>query len=300
MSAGHAHHAPPSRARDNRRRLTWVLGLTATFLVAEVVGGLLTGSLALLADAGHMLTDVGGVAFALLGMKFADRPATPQRTYGFHRAEILAALLNALVLIGLSLYICVEAYQRFRAPPEVASLPMLGVAVLGLGVNVAGVFLLRAGASDSLNMKGAYFEVLSDGLASLGVILAALLMWLKGWYWADPVISAAIGLFILPRTWRLLREVVGILLEGTPTDVNLAALREGLLGVPGFVGVHDLHVWALTSGHNAMSVHVVRAAGVEADALLSAVRARVTQGFKVAHLTVQVEPQGFVEGEMHL
>jgi cobalt-zinc-cadmium efflux system protein len=296
MSHGHANE----RSRDNQRKLRLVLVLTAVYFVAEVVGGLWTGSLALLADAGHMLTDVAGVALALMGMKFAERPATPERTYGYHRAEILAALANAVVLIGISVYILYEAYLRLREPPTVASVEMLGVALVGLGVNVASVFILRAGSSESLNMKGAYFEVLSDLLASVGVILAAGIMWATGWYYADPLISAAIGVFILPRTWKLLREAVGVLLEGTPADVNLAALREAIAGVAGVDGVHDLHVWSLTSGVNAMSVHVVRAGTTPHDDILRAVQARVTSDFKVGHLTVQVESRGCEADEVHL
>ncbi|HVQ39764.1 MAG TPA: cation diffusion facilitator family transporter, partial [Pyrinomonadaceae bacterium] len=254
---GHGHtHTPAGR---NKQRLAIVLALTTTYLVAEVVGGLLTGSLALLADAGHMLTDVAGLCLALMAIQFAERPATPERTYGFYRVEILAALANALVLIGISIYILYEAYHRFRNPPEVQSKAMLAVASVGLLINLVGIYLLRAASKESLNMKGAYYEVFSDLLTSIGVIAAALVMLTTGWYYADPLISAGIGLFILPRTWMLLRDAVGVLLEGTPTDVNLAALREAIGNVAGVASVHDLHVWSLTSGVNAMSVHTVLA-----------------------------------------
>ncbi|MCY1017877.1 cation diffusion facilitator family transporter [Pyxidicoccus sp. MSG2] len=296
MSHGHAHE----RTTDNQRRLRLVLILTTLYLAAEVVGGLWTGSLALLADAGHMLTDAGGIALALMGMKFAARPATPERTYGFHRAEILAALTNAVVLIGISLYVVYEAWVRFRSPPTVASAEMVGVAALGLVVNIAGLLILRGGTTESLNMKGAYFEVLSDLLASLAVLLAGAVMWVTGWYSADPLISAAIGLFILPRTWRLLREAVGVLLEGTPATVNLMALREAIQAVPGVESVHDLHVWSLTSGVNAMSVHVVRRDASLSDEVLHAVQTCVRSGFEVAHLTVQVEARGCEATEVHL
>ena len=295
---GHGHsHTPASK---NKKRLAMVLGLTTAYLIAEVVGGLLTHSLALLADAGHMLTDVAGLGLALLAIQFAERPATPERTYGFYRVEILAALTNAVVLIGISVYILYEAYQRFRNPPEVQSGAMLGVAAVGLVVNIVGIYLLRAASEESLNMKGAYFEVMSDMLTSIGVIAAALIMLTTGWYYADPLISAGIGIFILPRTWLLLRDAVGVLLEGTPTDVNLATLREAIGSVNGVAEVHDLHVWSLTSGVNAMSVHTVLADHGLHDEVLAAVQRKVTSEFKIAHATVQVECKGCSLYETHL
>jgi cobalt-zinc-cadmium efflux system protein len=269
-------------------------------MIAEVVGGLLTHSLALLADAGHMLTDVAGIGLALLAIQFAERPATPERTYGFYRVEILAALINAVVLIGISAYILYEAYQRFRNPQPVQSGPMLGVAAVGLVVNLIGIRLLRAASEESLNMKGAYFEVLSDMLTSVGVIVAAIIMLTTGWSYADPIISAGIGLFILPRTWMLLKDAVGVLLEGTPSDVNVASLRESIVSVPGVASVHDLHVWSLTSGVNAMSVHAVLADHALHDEVLAAVQQRVTHDFKIAHATVQVECKGCAAFETHL
>ena len=292
-------NSPTTAAGRNKRRLLLVFGLTGAYLVAEVVGGLVTRSLALLADAGHMLTDVGGLGFALLAIRLAERPATPERTYGYYRAEILAALTNAVVLIGVSLYILLEAFQRFRNPPEVASRGMLVVAMIGMAVNIAGMLILRSGAGESLNMKGAYFEVLSDLLTSVGVIIAGLIMLVTGWYYADPIISAAIGLFILPRTWVLLREAVGVLLEGVPADVNLEEVRRAIAEIPGVTGVHDLHVWALTSGTNALSAHVVAADGASHADLLNAVHQRVVR-LGIAHTTVQVEPVGWERAETHL
>jgi cobalt-zinc-cadmium efflux system protein len=295
---GHGHsHTPASK---NKKRLVIVLALTTTYLVAEVVGGLLTGSLALLADAGHMLTDVAGLGLALLAIQFAERPATPERTYGFYRVEILAALINAVVLLGISAYILYEAYQRFRNPPEVQSQAMLAVASVGLLINLVGIYLLRAASKESLNMKGAYYEVFFDLLTSIGVIAAALIMLTTGWYYADPLISAGIGLFILPRTWLLLRNAVGVLLEGTPTDVNLTALREAIGNVEGVSSVHDLHVWSLTSGVNAMSVHAVLGDHALHDEVLASVQRKVTSEFKIAHATVQVECQGCAAYETHL
>ena len=303
MSAGgHARTEAPgdvTAAARHQRRLTMVLVLTATYLVVEVVGGLLTGSLALLADAGHMLTDVAGVALALVAIRFAARPATPERTYGFYRAEILAALANAVVLIAISFYILYEAWLRFRNPPTVESGAMLWVAGVGLVVNLVSMRLLRSASNESLNMKGAYFEVLSDMLTSIGVIIAGVIMLTTGWYYADPLVSAGIGLFILPRTWKLLREAVGVLLEGTPADVNLAALRATMADVPGVMGVHDLHVWSLTSGTNALSAHVVMAPGAIHTDVLRAVHAAVTTSHPIAHATLQVEPPEWDAGVIH-
>lgn len=294
---GHEHAV--SAASTSKRRLGIVLALTTTYLAVEVVGGLITGSLALLADAGHMLTDVGGLALALLAIRFAERPATPERTYGFYRVEILAALANAVVLIGISVYILVEAYGRFRHPPKIAGGPMLGVAAVGLVVNVAGVLILRGSASGSLNLKGAYFEVISDMLASVAVIIAAVIMWTTGWFYADPILSAGIGLFILPRTWKLLQEAVGVLLEGTPSDVNLTALREAAVAIPGIVGIHDLHVWCLTSGVNAMSAHAVIEDGAAHEQVLVGLRACMQSTFKIAHVTIQVESRACAGNETH-
>lgn len=295
---GHGH--APSAAGGNKRGLAIVFGLTAAYLIVEVVGGLMTGSLALLADAGHMLTDVAGLGLALMAIRFAERPATPERTYGYYRVEILAALTNAVVLIGISLYILYEAWERFRNPPEVESGTMLIVAAVGLAINIVGIFILRKGSKESLNMKGAYFEVLSDMLTSVGVIIAGVIMLTTGWYYADPLISAGIGLFILPRTWVLMREAVGIVLEGTPSDVNLTAIREAVGRLPGVSDMHDLHVWTLTSGVNAMSAHVVVVDAAMHGEALSAVHDVITKQFPIAHVTVQIERAGWRECEAHL
>jgi len=296
MGHGHSHTA----AGANKRRLAIVFALTTAYLIAEVIGGLMTHSLALLADAGHMLTDVAGLGLALLAIRFAERPATPERTYGYYRVEILAALTNAVVLIGISIYILYEAYERFRKPPQIESGTMLFVAAIGLVINIAGMLILRKGSQQSLNMKGAYFEVLSDMLTSVGVIVAAVIMLTTGWYYADPLISAGIGLFILPRTWMLLREAVGILPEGTPSGVNLAAIREVVGRLPGVKEMHDLHVWTLTSGMHAMSAHVVVVDTTVHDAVLTAVHDTITSNFDIAHVTVQIENSGWRECETHL
>lgn len=296
MGHGHGHSA----AGANKNRLTIVFGLTTTYLIVEVIGGLATGSLALLADAGHMLTDVAGLGLALMAIKFAERPATPERTYGYYRVEILAALTNAVILIGISLYILFEAWERFRNPPEVESKVMLLVAVVGLVINIVGIVVLRKGSKESLNMKGAYFEVLSDMLTSVGVLVAGAVMLTTGWYYADPLISAGIGLFILPRTWMLMRDAVSVLLEGTPSDVNLTAVRSFMVACPGVKEVHDLHVWTLTSGVNAMSAHVVVADPSNHARVLDTMHDALPKQFKIAHVTIQIEEEGWRECESHL
>lgn len=298
MGDSHGHAA--SAGSRNKKSLAIVFGLTSFYLIVEIVGGLWTGSLALLADAGHMLTDVAGVGLALLAIWFAEKPASQENTYGYYRVEILAALANAVVLILISLYILYEAYERFRNPPEVQSGAMIGVAAVGLIINLIGVNVLRSGSGESLNMKGAYFEVLSDMLTSIGVIVAGVIMLSTGWYYADPLISAGIGLFILPRTWSLLKEAVGVLIEGTPADVDMTKLRENLEKIEGVSGIHDLHVWSLTSGINAMSVHAVLTDDDEHDAVMRRVHEFCTTEFKIQHVTVQTECAGYAAHETHL
>lgn len=297
---GHGHTHEISASGRNKKPLMIVFCLTFFYLIVEIVGGLWTGSLALLADAGHMFTDVAGVGLALLAIWFAGKPASPDKTYGYYRVEILAALTNSVGLIFISLYILYEAYERFKNPPVVQSAGMLAVAAIGLAINVAGVFILRSGSKESLNMKGAYFEVLSDMLTSIGVIIAGILMLTTGWYYADPIISAGIGLFILPRTWTLLKDAVVVLLEATPYDVNVTSLRETLTKIQGVAEIHDLHVWSLTSGVNALSVHAVLADGAEHDDVLERVHNCCIHEFKIAHVTAQTEREGFACHETHL
>jgi len=287
------HSHIESGAGRNRERLRLALALTSAYFVTEVVAGWLTGSLALLADAGHMLTDVAGLGLALFAIHMGNRPATPERTYGYYRIEILAALANAVVLIGISIWVFFEAYERFRHPQAVATVPMLLVAVVGLGVNAASIWILRSAAAESLNLKGAYFEVLSDAISSIGVMAAAAVMWFTNWTYADPIVSAGIGLFILPRTITLLMEAVGVLLEGTPSDVNFGDVRAALGDISGVADVHDLHIWSLTSGVNALSVHVVARNGHDTADLLTRVNECAARRFQIGHVTVQVEPPGW-------
>jgi cobalt-zinc-cadmium efflux system protein len=279
---GHAHSA-------TRGRLTAVLALTFGFLLVEVGAGVLTGSLALLADAGHKLTDVAGLVLALLATKLAERPASPRRTFGYHRAEVLAALTNAFLLLGVAGYILAEAWNRWETPQDVPSRAVLLVASAGLLVNLVGAVLLQAGARNSLNLRGAYNEVVADALSSIGVIAGAVVMGFTGWQRVDTLVAVAIALFVLPRTWGLLRETLHVLLEGTPREVDLSALRTAMEDVPGVKTVHDLHVWTLTSGVHALSAHAILQDGATHGQVLGDLRTRVTAGFPITHVTVQLE-----------
>ncbi len=292
-----------SATAQHRRALKLTFALTFGYFLVEVAGGFLTNSLALLADAGHMLTDVFGLALALFASWIAMRPATPAKTFGYYRVEILAALTNAVVLFGISFYILYEAYRRFQEPPEVNSLPMLAVAVVGLGVNLYGIYNLRKGSGESLNVRGAFLEVVSDTLGSLGVIFAAVIMYLTGWYYADPIFSVLIGLFILPRTWSLLMEAINILLEGTPAHINLKAVEDAMRGVTDVASVHDLHVWTITSGIVSLSAHIVlvdSAAPLNEQAILESLNACLREQFKIEHTTIQIEQKGLEAQEMHI
>lgn len=281
----HTHSA----AAGHRNRLVGVFGLTFAVFVIEIVGGLISNSLALLADAGHMFTDVFGIGLALAAIGIAGRPATDSRTFGFLRFEILAAAVNAVLLFGVAAFVLFEAWQRLSDPPEVSSGLMLAVAVVGLGANAISLWVLRKAQGDSLNMRGAYLEVLGDLAGSAAVIVAALIISLTGWQQADAVASAVIGLLILPRTWGLLREAVDILLEATPKGVDLEAVRSHIVAAAGVVDVHDLHVWTITSGVNVVSAHVVLADGAEAPSVLDELCRCLSGDFDIEHSTFQLE-----------
>jgi cobalt-zinc-cadmium efflux system protein len=298
---GHSHGPSISAGGLHRKKLLIVLGLTSTVLVAELVGAAITGSLALLADAGHMFTDVAGILLAVLAVTFAARPATEERTFGYYRLEILAAVANAVLLFGVALYILWEAWQRWNTPPEIQGGLMLAFAAVGLVANLIGLLILRSGAKASLNIKGAYLEVLGDTLGSIAVIVAAVVIATTGWLRADVVASVAVALMILPRTWTLLREAVDVLLQATPKNVDLTAVREHILGIPGVTGAHDLHAWTLTSGLPVLSVHVVVADDVLADGgaprILDALAECLDEHFEVEHCTFQLEPAGHADHE---
>ncbi len=289
MHGGQGHGAAATAGARHKGRLAAALALTAGFMLVEVVAGLWTGSLALLADAAHMLTDAGGLALALLAIRFAERPATARSTYGFVRAEVLAALTNAVVLLFVTLFILYEAYGRFFDPPDVIAGPMFVVAIAGLAVNLASMKLLAAGSSESLNVKGAYFEVFADMLGSVGVLLAAAIVLTTGWELADPIVGAAIGLFIVPRTFVLLRQAVHILMEGAPPDIDVVRLERALQALDGVTAVHDLHVWTVTSGINAMSGHLVVADMADARRVLDEATDIVRREFGIGHTTIQIE-----------
>lgn len=296
---GHAHHHGErgvhshghSHGRGaNARQLTLALLLTTVFLVAEVVGGVLTQSLALISDAAHMFTDAAGLAIALAAVKMAERPADAKRTFGYARFEILAAAFNAVLLFLVALYILYEAYQRFVAPADVASLPMLAIATLGLVVNIICMRILDAGKDESLNVKGAYLEVWADMIGSLGVILAAAAIWLTGWNWIDPLVAVAIGLWVLPRTWSLLRESLNILLQGVPEGIAIADVESALRALPGLKDLHSLHVWALTSGRNVLSAHLEIGSEVtDPMAFRAQVESMLHDRFGLDHITIQLE-----------
>lgn len=292
---GHDHHHVPTAGHtssaQHRRPLAIALVITAAFLVVQTVTGLWTGSLALISDAGHMATDVLGLALALGAIHLAaSGAAAGDRTYGLHRLEILAALANSALLLGVAAYVVVEAALRLSAPPEVATLPVFVVGLLGLGANIAAYLLLREGAATSLNVRGAALEVLADLVGSVGVVLAAIVMWLTGWAWVDPVVGAGIGLFIVPRAWRLGRESLRILLQHAPAEVDLPAILEDLSSIEGVLDVHDLHVWTLTSNMHVLTAHVQTTDTADAHAVLDRAREMLEGAHGVHHATLQVEP----------
>jgi cobalt-zinc-cadmium efflux system protein len=266
--------------------------LIVAFLVVQIVVGVVTGSLALLSDAGHMATDALGLGMALAAIQAASTArAHPQRTFGLYRLEILAALLNAVLLFVVAGYVLFEAVGRIGDSRDVASTPVLVVGVIGLAVNVAAFLLLRAGAKDSLNMRGAYLEVVSDTLGSVGVIVAAVVWGITGWTWVDPAIGAVIGVFILPRAWRLGREALQVLVQAAPARLDIPALQRELATIAGVVDVHDVHVWTLTSEMEVATAHLMVSVGTDAHAVLDQARQLLADQHGITHATLQVEPE---------
>jgi cobalt-zinc-cadmium efflux system protein len=264
--------------------------ITSSFLVAEFIGALYTNSLALLADSGHMLTDVAALSLSLAANWFSTRRATPQKTYGFHRVEILAALLNGVVLVLIALYIFYQAYGRLLNPPEVEAGWMLVIACVGLMANVISAWLLFGEHRHNLNVRGAMFHIISDAIGSAGAIVASIAILLGGYYIADPAISVVVGILILSSSWVLIRDAVDVLLEGTPAQLNIVSLQHELRRVEGVESVHDLHVWTLTSGVLAMSCHVVISNGqLSRNQVLAQVNGLARERFRIDHTTVQIE-----------
>jgi cobalt-zinc-cadmium efflux system protein len=296
MGAGHAHApAAGTASAEQRRRLVVVLGLTVAMLAAEVVGSVFSGSLALLADAGHMATDAAGIALALGAVTLAQRPARGRRTFGWQRAEILAAVANGLLLLAVAVYVLVAAVQRIGHPPTIGSSLMLVVASIGLVVNLLSLAVLHGGREASLNVRGAYLEVLGDALGSVAVIVAAVVIAATGWVAADVVASVAIGFLVLPRAWHLLREAFDVLLEAAPRGVDLEQVRAHMVEVDGVLGVHDLHAWTITSGLPVLSAHVVVTQealdGGHGGRVLDALCACLGTHFDVEHCTFQLESE---------
>ena len=280
------HHAPGRH--DGARRMGWVLAITAVVMVAEAVGGWASHSLALLADAGHMLADVAALALAVVVARLAQRPATPERTYGLVRLEIFAAFINGAVLLVIAVGIGIEAFRRFAAPPAIHAGILLIIAGVGLVANLVSARILHHGHDHSLNQRGAYLHVLSDLLGSVGAILAGLVVLTTGWTLADPIISVGIGLLIVNGSWRLVKESVDVLLEATPAHISLSDVHDQISSLPGVTSVHDLHVWTVTSGVVAMSGHLLVRNPADNQRVLEAVQERMEK-LKIRHVTVQME-----------
>jgi len=294
MGAGHHHGSPALHAGERHRARLWcAAGLLAAFMLVETGAALVTGSLALLSDAGHMFTDVLGIAMALAAITAAGRSATDsQRTFGLYRLEVLAALGNAVLLAAVAGFVVVQAVRRFTDPPEVPAGSMLVVAVGGLLVNLVAFALLRSGAKESINVRGAYLEVVGDLLGSVGVIVAAVTIALTGWWYADPIVAVAVALMILPRTFALGRSAVRILVQAAPEHLDVAVVRDRLAAVPGVCDVHDLHVWTLTSGMDVASAHLLLDPAAELGTVLATARDALHEEFQIEHATLQVEPAG--------
>ncbi len=294
MHMHHDHHH--ERTSKNQRRLAISLLLAAGYMIAEIVGGVLTNSLALLADAGHMLSDVAALGLSLFAVWFAGRTAPTHRTFGYYRAEILAALVNGALLFAIAILIFVEAFQRLGNPPEVRGPWMTVIAGGGLLVNLASLAILGSGCRENLNVRGAWLHVVMDALGSVGAIVAGLLISLFGWYLADPIASTLIVLLVIYSAWHLLSEAVSVLMESAPRGIDVDQVRQAILDVPHVTGVHDLHVWTITSGFDSLSAHVVVGDGSGQTEVLSQLRTRLHERFGIDHVTIQIEPEDFEEG----
>lgn len=298
-STVHDHSHGQLRSSDNWRRLSLVLSLTLLYMIAEAIGAWWTGSLALLADAGHMFTDVAALALALTAVWFGSRPATSKKTFGYYRLEIIAALVNGVALVVISLIIFYGAYERWLDPPVVRTGPMIAIAAGGLSINLLCVWILHGHDEIDLNIRGAWMHVMGDALGSVAAILAGVCMWLFGWYAADAVFSVFISILIIWGSVRLIRESTNVLLEGTPAHINLAAVEDAILATAGVSDVHDLHVWTITSGREALSAHVIHSESISQAALLRELRTKLHDRFGVDHLTIQMETSDFEDETFH-
>lgn len=293
MGHNHSHHGHSHGGRgQHKARLLWTLALTVGYMVAEIVGGYLADSLALLADAGHMFSDAAALGLSLFAAWIAQRPPTPQHTYGYHRAEILAALANGATLVAISVLIFIEAVHRLSAPEPVQGLLMFGIACGGLAVNIAGLMILHVGKDDNLNMRGAWLHLLTDALGSVAALSAGALIWAFGWNWADPVASMLIGILVIYSSWSLLKQAIDILMERTPAHLDVDEVRAAMLTAPGVSDVHDLHIWTITSGMESLSAHATLTASGEAHAALEGLRVVLHDRFGIDHITIQIEPAG--------
>ena len=299
MSGHHGHdHSHAVVTEENAKKLTFALILTSIFLVVEVIAGFITESLALISDAAHMFTDAAALAIALVAIKIGKMPADNKRTFGYQRFEILAALFNALMLFVVAIYILYEAYQRFSHPPEIQSMGMMIVAVLGLVINLISMRILFSSSQDNLNIKGAYLEVLSDAIGSVGVIIGAAVIYFTGWMWVDTLVAILIGVWVLPRTWVLLKQSINILLEGVPEEIDIEALRVDLLNLKDVESIHQLKVWAITSKNIHLTVHLYAPHANHKALYLEAVELlRHTYG--VTEMTLQVEAEDCTQLHEH-
>jgi cobalt-zinc-cadmium efflux system protein len=290
----HNDSHPHSHGPGGKKRLVLALSITASWFLIELAGGIYANSLALLADAAHMLTDLGALGLSLFALKIAARPATHEKTYGYLRAEILAAFANGIFLILLGLFIFYESYQRFWAPPDVKSLPMLIVATTGLCANLVTAALLYGSREENLNLRGAFLHVLGDTLGSIGAILAGVLIMVRQWRLADPVVSAIVACLVLYSSWELVKESVDILLEGTPRHLKISQILRDLGGIHGVVSVHDLHVWSIASGMTAMSCHIVMKTDEDANRVLAESSLLMREKYRIGHTTIQLEFENWV------
>ena len=270
-------------------KLKIVLLLILSYIVVEVISGLLTGSLALIADAGHMLADAGGLTLALFAINFSSKPATPQRTYGFYRIEILAALANSAVLILVSVYIIYDAYERIIEPPQIKGTALIIVGTIGLVVNLVGMYILKGHANENLNIEGAYLEVLKDTLGSVGVVVVGVITSISEFYLVDPIISIGLAFYILPRIWLLMKKSINILMEGVPINISYEEVKKAILQIKGVTGVFDIHIWTITSGMDAITAHVVVSDPSKSQIILKEISSILENRFKITHTTIQIE-----------